>query len=417
MVTATFTGGIFMAGVQVLAARMKDTDCNNFVALLGLSVVFGGVPAAALQTIFAQQAAAAVSDEKTGLLTATVRALLRSTFLVWLVVAGLAVIFVGPVSGALGANNPAAVRITMLCILPLIWGPIFKGLLQGEHRFAPLGWLLMLEGVLRMGSFIVLVLMLKGGAAAGMWAVFTGQYVILAIAFWLTRNVWSAKTSTPFSWKAWLVRGAPLTMGMGAYVFMTRLDNVFIKSLYVAKMYQRDVKLYICAMFVGFAITQFVAPIAAVMFPTIVRNLALSKKSEALALTMGVTGGFACLAAAGCTLFPRLPIAILFPKYLEAAPLVPWFAWAVLPLTLANVLIQNLLAQERYAAAPWLILVPVLYGLTLMAQAPELVRMPMFGAFERVIVTLGLFCLLLFAVAAWFTWHKPAKRNLAPADI
>ncbi|MGA3180315.1 MAG: hypothetical protein ABSF38_08245 [Verrucomicrobiota bacterium] len=416
MVTATFTGGIFMAAVQALAGQMKDTDCNNFVALLGLSVVFGGAPAAALQNIFAQQAASALTEEKSGLMTATVRALLRSTFLVWFVLAGLALIFLRPVSAALGVNNPAALRIMILCILPLIWGPVFKGLLQGEHRFAPLGWLLMLEGVIRLGTFILLVLILKGGAASGIWAVFTGQYVIMALGIGLTWKVWSAKTSIPFSWKEWLKRGAPLTMGFAAYVIMTRLDNVFVRSLFFAKAYQKEVKLYICAMLVGFAITQFIAPITTVMFPTIVRNLALSKKSDTLVTTLGVTGVFACLAAVGGTLFPKVPLVILHYN-MEAAPLVPWFAWAVLPLTLAYVLIQNLLAQERYAAAPWLILVPVLYGLTLMAEAPELVRMPMFGAFERVILTLGLFCLLLFAVAAWFTWHKPSSPKPAPANI
>ena len=159
-------------------------------------------------------------------------------------------------------------------------------------------------------------------------------------------------------------------MGMGAYVFMTRLDNVFTKSLFSEAAYQKDLKLYNCAMFIGFAITQFIAPITAVMFPTIVRNLALSKKSNALVMTLGVTGAFGCVAALGCTAVPWLPIRILFHTYPGAAPLVPWFAWAVLPLTLAYVVIQNLLAHERYAAAPWLILVPLIYGLALMAQAP-----------------------------------------------
>jgi O-antigen/teichoic acid export membrane protein len=197
-----------------------------------------------------------------------------------------------------------------------------------------------------------------------------------------------------------------MTMGMGAYVFMTRLDNVFTRSLFVDPEHEAKLHLYNFAMFVGFAITQFVAPIAAVMFPTIVRSLALSKKTDALFQTLLVTGGFAVLAAVGCTLFPKLPLLVLHFST-EAAPLVPWFAWALLPLTLAYVLIQNLLAQGRYAAAPWLILVPVLYGLTLMAQGPALEAMPPFPAFERVIQTLGLFCLLLFAVAAWFTWRKP----------
>ena len=161
-----------------------------------------------------------------------------------------------------------------------------------------------------------------------------------------------------FLWKHWLIRGLPLTLGMGAYVFMSiRLDSLFAKSLLFNP---STLHLYNGAAFIGFAMIQFIAPIASVMFPTIVRHLALSKKSNALVLTLAVTGGFACLAAVACTLFPELPLAILHIP-MGAAPLVPWFVWAQIPLALANVLIQNLLARGRFAATPWLILVPILY--------------------------------------------------------
>jgi O-antigen/teichoic acid export membrane protein len=170
-------------------------------------------------------------------------------------------------------------------------------------------------------------------------------------------------------------------------------------------------------MLTGYANTQFIAPITSVMFPKIVRSLARSEKTDALTLTLVGTAAFACLAAAGCTLFPRLPLQVLFftrPEMVQAAFLVPWFAWSLLPLTLANVLIQNLLARERFAATPWLMLVPVVYGLTLMAIAPALLRMQIFDAFKCVVQTIGCFALLLFAVAARFTWHKPetaAKKS------
>ena len=32
-----------------------------------------------------------------------------------------------------------------------------------------------------------------------------------------------------------------------------------------------------------------------------------------------------------------------------------------------------------------------------------------FSAFKTIIETMGFFCLLLFGVAAWFTWHQPAN--------
>jgi len=409
MVISTFVGGIFMVGVQIAAQDnrlMAPSDSTIFVALLGLLIIFGGVPSAALQTIFAQQAAAAVTDQKKRELTATLRALLRATFFFWLVLAGVAVLFAGPVSAALDVNNPAALRIATLAVLAVVWLPTFKGVLQGQHRFAPLGWLQIMEGALRLGIFFLLVLGPKLGAAGGLWAACAGSFFTLACALWLTRDVWCAKVTAAFSWKEWLSRGAPLTLSIGAYVCMSSLDRVFTKSLHLDPV---PVKLYNNAMLVGFAIVQFIAPITSVMFPTIVRNLALSKKTDALLLTLVVTGIFACLAAVGCTLFPRLPLAVLHFDS-KAAPLVPWFAWALLPLTLANVLIQNLMARSRFVAAKWLILVPVLYGLTLMAIRPALLRMPeVFSAFKAIIQTLGCFNLLLFAVAAWFTWRKTAS--------
>lgn len=417
MVVSTFLGGIFMAGVQTAALQrnaMEKSEYNDFIVLLGLLMLFGTVPSAALQNIFAQQSAAALTDETRGDLTASVRALLRSTLVLWLALAGLVLIFAGPVSTALAVKNPAALRIAMLAVLAVIWGPVFKGLLQGLHRFGPLGWLATLEGMVRLGVFILLVNWLKGGEAGGVWAVFIGQYLVLAISVWLTRDVWGAKTQAAFLWKNWLLRGLPLTLGMGAYAFMTiRVDSMFAKSLLFNP---TTMQLYNGAAFIGFGMIQFIAPIGSVMFPTIVRHLALSRKSNVLVLTLAVTGGFACLAAVGSTLFPALPLAILHIP-LGAAPLVPWFVWAQVPLPLANVLIYNLLARGRFAATPWLILVPVLYVLTLMALAPGLLAMPDdFSAFKAIIKIMGFFCLLLFGVAAWFTWRQPANATSDPGS-
>lgn len=442
MVVSTFLGGVFMVGVQIAAQNprvMESSDVTTFIALLGLLIIFGGVPSSALQTIFAQQAAAAVTDEKMGELTATLRALLWNTFIFWLVVASVVIIFAGPASSALGLNDPVALRIAMLAVLAVVWLPTFKGVLQGLHRFASLGWLQIMEGILRLAIFFLLVMWLKGRAAGGLWAVFAAAYLTLALAIWLTRDVWRPKTSATFSWKVWLIRGAPLTLAMGAYISMSSLDRVFVKSLFPAphSAQAAAVKLYYQAMLVGYAIGQFISPITAVMFPTIVRNLALSKKTDALLLTLVATGIFGCLAAAGCTLFPGLPLAVLHFKP-EAAPLVPWFAWSLLPLIMANVLIQNLMARGHYYASQWLILVPVFYALALMLISPLMVKMaglstPTRGitdletlqkmeitanlhAMTRVIQTLGCSCVALLGVAAWFTWHKPANATSDPGS-
>jgi hypothetical protein len=108
-----------------------------------------------------------------------------------------------------------------------------------------------------------------------------------------------------------------------------------------------------------------------------------------------------------------LPLQLVYEKsYLVIKPLVPWFAWCMLPLTLSNVLISNLLAREKFAVVPLLVSVAIAYGLTLLAISPllglthHLSQAEQLAAFKTVVQILGGFSLLLLAVSAYFTWRK-----------
>jgi hypothetical protein len=173
--------------------------------------------------------------------------------------------------------------------------------------------------------------------------------------------------------------------------------------------------LYGGAMLTGFAIIQFIAPVALVMFARVAQNVARAERVDSLGMTLTATLLFGCVAAVGCTLLPRLPLRLMYISNREmwdAAPLVPWFAWALLPLTVANVLVQNILARARFQAVPWLMLVPALYAACLCLEAPGLLAMKPFDAFIRVIQTLGGASLLLCALAAWFSRATPAAIAL-----
>jgi hypothetical protein len=122
---------------------------------------------------------------------------------------------------------------------------------------------------------------------------------------------------------------------------------------------------------------------------------------------LGATALLGGGAALFCTLFPALPLRLVYnASFLVIKPLVPWFAWCMLPLTLANVLINNLLARQRFRAVPWLIVVAAAYGLTLLAAGNYLVRLDSLAAFKIVVQILGLFSLLLLGVSIWFSWRK-----------
>ena len=134
----------------------------------------------------------------------------------------------------------------------------------------------------------------------------------------------------------------------------------------------------------------------------VVRSAAFSERTNVLAQALGAVGLMGALAATACTLLPKLPLQILRSPFIESAPLVPWFAWCMLPLAVANVLINNLLARERFVVVPFLLIVAVAYGTTLHYFHPS---------FTGVIKTLGLFGLLLVAVCVVFTL-VPAKARI-----
>jgi len=73
----------------------------------------------------------------------------------------------------------------------------------------------------------------------------------------------------------------------------------------------------------------------------------------------------------------------------------PWYAWAVVPLALGNVLLNNLLAHSHFKVVPALCVLAAAYAfaLTQFHDSPV-----------TVIKVLGAGNLLLLAICAWYTW-------------
>lgn len=405
MVIATFAGGLGMAAVHTFASKM-GLQYSTFVSLLGLLIILGA-PASALQTIFARQAATVTNEAQEQQLRATTRAILAWAFALWLLCAVVVQAAFGPISRLLNVSNPAALYFTVFLVLTTLWVPIGKGLLQGRHQFGGLGWLQITDGLGRFGVLVLMVKIFHAKAAGGMFAAVVGQVVTVVIGAWLTRELWLSRAAVRFHWKSWFGQAVPLTLAYGTVQVMTRVDTIFVQGLFSDKM---QTGLYDGAMLTGFAIVQFVAPVALVMFTRVAQNVARAERTDSLGLTLAATTLFGLVAAIGCTVLPQLPLRLMFltnPAIWTAAPLVPWFAWSLLPLTVANVLVQNILAHGRYRAVPWLVLVPFVYAAGLCLQASALLDMKPFDAFIRVIQTLGGASLLLCAVAAWFCRALP----------
>ena len=71
----------------------------------------------------------------------------------------------------------------------------------------------------------------------------------------------------------------------------------------------------------------------------------------------------------------------------------------MVPLAMANVMVNDLLARGRYVAVPFMVGIALAYGFSLPAI---LNHFP--GRLEVVLQTLAAFNLLLFGLCAWFRW-------------
>ena len=401
MVIASVGGGVFMVAVHPIAAKMPPEEYGVFVTLLRCLILLG-IPAGGLQTILAQQTAGAVTDSQNRQLSAAFRAILRGVFLLWLGLAAVLFFAQGKVTATLKISDPAALWMTAAVVLTSLWIPAVKGVLQGQQNFLGLGWTAILDGIGRFVFLALIVLFLHGQAAGGMAAVLLGQLLSLALGAWWTWPL-LAGPGEPFDRSSWGRRILPLTVAPAGLLILQTADVLYIQSLFPAD----QSPYYMPPTMIGFALVQFTVPLAAVMFPKIVRSAARGERSDALKLTLATTALLGAVAAAAATLLPELPLSILYftkPEFWKCAPLVPWFAWSMLLFTLANALVTNLLARGRFAIAGVLVLLAAAYALTLWNLRERLLAMEMFSAFKLVVQTMTLFNLTLLLLALWLTW-------------
>ena len=195
------------------------------------------------------------------------------------------------------------------------------------------------------------------------------------------------------------------------------VDMIVVRSIFGAD----QTGFYSAAGVLGRALAYFTTPMALVMFPKIVQSAARAERTDVLVQALGVTALLGGAGALFCTLFPSVPLRIMYDEsFLIIKPLVPWFAWCVLPLTLANVLINNLLARSRFGVVPWLVALALGYAAALILIAGKLNSGDNLAAFKTIVRVLGSFGLLALLISVWFTWrtteHGTEPSRTAPVS-
>ena len=404
MMIATLVSGGFMWLVHLCSKKLSDEDYSAFASLIQLINVMT-IPALGLQMKFAQQSAGAVTDGQRHQLIGTTKAVMRGTFCIWLAIGVVVFLGQGKFMVALKLSNPMSLWLTLAVVLTMLWLPLFQGLLQGRQNFMWLGWVAIFNGVGRLLIGGTIVFLLRGGAAGLMLGVLLGLVATVGTAIWQNHDLLT-EPGAPFDWRPWLRLVIPFTIGAGAWQFLFSADAIAVQNYLGAN---GNAAAYDFGGTLARTIVLLTAPLAAVMFPKLVENAARSHKHtfNLLGLTLAGTAVLGGLAALGLTVTSKLLIKMFSkPEYVSIVPLIPLFAWAMVPLAMGNVLLNNLLAHSRFKVVPAVAAVAVGYWVALQY---------FHDSFKMVIETLGVFSTLFLAVNAIFTWLPPNRpRESAP---
>ncbi|HEX5398520.1 MAG TPA: lipid II flippase MurJ [Verrucomicrobiae bacterium] len=401
LMMATVIQGLMALGVHPLAKKISESEYSIFGTML---MVTSLVPVLPLQMVFAQQTAGALATNRERQLALIIRRGWLLTFIAWAIVALLFVAFQGRIMEGWKLTSPMTLWVTLFAVLMNLWMPLFSGVLQGRQDFFWLGWASIIGGVGRIAVAVIMVLAFHSGATGMMLGAGVGLGTWAGIAIWRSRDLWLARAER-FDGFGILKQVMPLMLGFGACQFLFTTDTMYAKAFFPGD----KMAFYVAAGTMSRGLLWLVLPLAAVMFPKIVHASAKSEKSNLLGIVLLGTAVLAVCGAAGLCLVGPFVVKLVFtPEYVaETTRLLPWYAGAMIPLALANVLVNDLMARAKFKVVLPMVVVAVAYGFTLPAM---LHKFP--GHMVVALQTLGAFNLLLLGICIWFVWGPPAKAKM-----
>ena len=395
LMVSTMTSGALMLCIHFFSKKIPAREYGLVVTLFSVVNI---VPTLPFQMMFAQQTAQALATNRERQLRSTIRTAWLGTVLFWLVAASITLCFRKQIVAAWHLSNPVALWLLLVVMLFSLLMPLFFGVMQGAQNFLWLGWSNIFNGGFRGLSAVFIVFVLYGWATGIMTAVLIGLGAATAVALWQTRRLWIGPAE-PFDRRAFLRQVIPLMLGFTATQFLFSADTSFVDTYFGAD----KTAAYGAAGTLSRALLWLVLPLAAVMFPKVVHSTAKSESANLLGLVLLATGALVAAGILGLWLLGSVAIRIVYPHAYLAPTLqiLPWYAGAMVPLALANVMVNDLMARGRYKIVPFLVLLAMFYGLALTQYH---------DSFETVLKILCVFTSACFLICVWFTWGAKGKE-------
>ncbi len=397
LMVASIGGGILMYLVHLLAKKIPPGQYGNFGAFLTVAMVLPTIP---LQMVMAQQTTRALANDHQRQLSGVLRMMVGVTFLVWLIGAVIVLVAQNTILERMKLGEAAGLYVALPVVLLSLWQPIFWGVLQGQQNILWLGWSMLGNGVGRLFVAALAVLVLHLYATGMVAGVLVGLVLSFLIAVWHTRNVWRLPSES-FDWRGLLRQIVPLILGFLGFQILFTADTLFVKAYFP----QVQADFYLSAGTMSRALMWLVLPLATVMFPRLVHSAARSEKTNLMGLVLVGTAVLSTVGAASLSLLGPFIVGIIYNQsYVAvAAAILPWYAFAMVPLAVGNVLLNNLLARP---------VIPRLFPpMVLLVAIGYMVALTQFhGTLVAVLQILGVCNALFLGVCAWFTWGPGQKK-------
>jgi O-antigen/teichoic acid export membrane protein len=403
MLFASLAGGGLLALVHRIAGKMDVSGEYGLFTTILNSVQALTFPSLGLAAVFTQMTAAATTEEARRDVASAARRAAGGMFVYWIAICLLIFAGKGWLMTKYRIENPLPLLWLAPTLLITLVSPISLGIVQGRQDFLWAGLGAILGGAGRLAITWLAVALIGASAGWAICGVFFGLVAGFVPLLLASRPIWSL-TGGAFRFGHWMRDALPLTAGLTASAFLFSLDQWGAREFLT----KADNDLYAAAGVVGRVVMWVAAPLVIVMFPKVVGAAATADNRRILFQAMAATLFVAGMAALACTLFPSVPLLALQGKVFadKAAPLVPVYVWCLLPLTLANVLLTNLLARKHYRVVVPLALVVAGYWLALR----HFNRSP-----KEIILTLGAASLAALLVCVAATWLEAGRGPKQPA--
>lgn len=401
LMIANIGGGALMWLVHFLAKVVPEGEYGAFGVLLSVVMLLPTMP---IQMILAQQTAKGLATRNERELSGVIRMFVFGTLGIWLVCSVIVLIFQSSILQRWQMTDPRGIYITLPIVLLSVWLPLFWGVLQGQQNFLWLGWSMILNGVGRIAIAALAVLHFRAYSTGMMMGVLCGLALAVIIAIWQTRALWMMP-SAPFDWQPLMRQVLPLLLGFFGFQILFTADTLFVKTYFTGK--QTD--LYLSAGTLSRALMWLVGPLASVMFPKIVQSVARKEKSDLMGLVLAGTATLSIVGAAGLSILGPLVIRIVYTKNFVsgASSILPWYAAAMIPLTVANVLLNSLLARPSSKG----MLATLVFGLAIAYLVTLNYVLSTVHDMVAGLKTVGLFNLALALICAWFAWMQKRRSS------